>query len=326
MPYTCDVEGCGRSYLRKEHLTRHRKEHTTAPSFSCPSCGTSFTRGDTLRRHMALHGPSAPPARVAQACIPCHRTKTRCDGQQPVCSTCREKGKFCEWPQPLGKSSSASPSASSTAPETTPNPITPPGSLAPGMSSTGMLMPTTMAPTVATTSDIIDFITLGSQSFLTESMTLQSQIVYFEQFHPQWPLLHRGLYETNVQPRLLVGAVVTVGLWFAGSPQTKDLSKRLHDQLLIETRDKLLDLSQQSRQGLLSPRTDLLPIFQATLIAMILAPYRADESLESVMMTHAMLLELFHTTGVYDQPKINAASVNCGHIGYSSIFREYYQR
>ncbi|EFQ25971.1 uncharacterized protein GLRG_01115 [Colletotrichum graminicola M1.001] len=329
MAYTCDLEGCGRSYLRKEHLTRHKKEHTSTPSFSCPSCGANFTRGDTLRRHMVLHGPSAPPARVAQACIPCHRTKTRCDGQQPVCLTCIGKGKSCEWPQPCGKPSSRSPYRSSTASETTPNLITHPEPLASRVSSPSLPMQAIMPSTMATMIDTIDFNTSESQWFLTELRSLQSQIVYFEHFHPQWPLLHRGLYETTKQPRLLVRAVVTVGLWFDGSSKSKDLSIKLHDHLLIETGNKLvslLDLLEHSRKGLLSPRADLLPIFQVTLIVMILVPYRADKSTESVMITHPILLEIFKATGVYDQPKINAGSQLCWHSGYTWIFRESYQR
>ncbi|KAK1579299.1 uncharacterized protein LY79DRAFT_592937 [Colletotrichum navitas] len=326
MAYTCDLEGCGRSYLRKEHLTRHKKEHTAAPSFPCPSCGTKFTRGDTLRRHMVLHGPSAPPTRVAQACIPCHRTKTRCDGQQPVCLTCSDKGKSCEWPQPCGKASFRPTYRSSTAPEKTPNLITQPERMAERMSSPSLPMKANMPSTMATMVDTIDFSAPESQWFLNELGILQSQRAYFEQFHPQWPLLHRGLYETTTQSRLLVRAVVTVGLWFDGSSESKELSIKLHDHLLIETGNKLLDLLEQSKKGLLSPRTDLLPIFQATLIVMILVPYRADKSMESVMITHPMLLEIFKVTGVYDQPKINAGSRLGWHSGYTWVFRESYQR
>ncbi|KAK2038390.1 hypothetical protein LZ31DRAFT_570138 [Colletotrichum somersetense] len=322
MPYTCDLEGCGRSYLRKEHLTRHKKEHATTFSFSCPSCETKFSRGDTLRRHMILHGPSVPPTRVAQACIPCHRTKTRCNGQQPVCSTCSGKSKSCEWPQSRGKSSSRSPSGSSTTLETTPNLVTLPDTLTATMLLADLPMQTILPSTIST----IDFSNPESQQFLSEPMILQSHRIYFERFHPQWPLLHRGLYETTTQPSLLVRAVVTIGLWFDGLSQSKDLSTRLHDHLLIETGNELLDLLEQSKQGLLSPSTYLLPVFQATLIAMILVPYRSDKSMENIMITHAMLLEIFKATGVYDQSKINAGSRLCGHSSYIWVFRELYQR
>lgn len=45
MPYTCEVEGCGRVYQRKEHLNRHKKDHDEVKSFECPACGAKFSRG-----------------------------------------------------------------------------------------------------------------------------------------------------------------------------------------------------------------------------------------------------------------------------------------
>lgn len=77
---------------------------------------------------------------------------------------------------------------------------------------------------------------------------------------------------------------------------------------------------------MLSPRMDLLPVFQSMLISTILVPYRADQSMDNVMMTHAMLLETFKATGVYEQSKINLGSQLCGHSGYPWIFKELYQR
>lgn len=62
------------------------------------------------------------------------------------------------------------------------------------------------------------------------------------------------------------------------------------------------------------------------LISTILVPYRADKTMENVMMTHAMLLETFKATGIYDQSKINTASQLCGNSGYPWVFRESYQR
>ncbi|WYZ46636.1 hypothetical protein EsH8_IX_000861 [Colletotrichum jinshuiense] len=327
MPFTCDHDGCGRSYLRKEHLTRHKKEHAATPSFCCPSCGTSFTRGDTLRRHMVLHGPSAPPTRVAQACVPCHRTKTRCDGQQPVCSTCSDKGKCCKWPETRGKSqserSSLSPSNSSAAGCTPPNPVILPQPTAPCLPPSSMHVLTSTPPTPTTMPETHD---VSPESILSETMRLQLQNIYFTEFHPHWPLLHRQMFETTAQHTLLTRAVITVGLWFAASPDSKALAIKLHDHLLVETGNKLLDLLEQSRQGLLSPRAELLPTFQATLIATILVPYRADKSMDNVMMTHAMLLEVFKATGVYEQSQINLGSQVYGHGMYPWLFQELYQR
>lgn len=71
-------------------------------------------------------------------------------------------------------------------------------------------------------------------------MKLQLQRVYFEHFHPLWPLLHREVYETTAQPNLLTRSVLTVGLWFSGSPGSRNLAIKFHDHLLIETGNKLV--------------------------------------------------------------------------------------
>ncbi|TLD33470.1 hypothetical protein PspLS_00092 [Pyricularia sp. CBS 133598] len=123
MPYTCEVEGCGRVYQRKEHLNRHKKDHDEVKSFECPACGAKFSRGDTLRRHMNLHGPRAEgplPARVAKACVNCHKSKTRCDGREPTCSPCADKGRECAYPKRDGGGSGGGGGGDNDAPKVSP--------------------------------------------------------------------------------------------------------------------------------------------------------------------------------------------------------------
>lgn len=58
---------------------------------------------------MNLHGPRAEgplPARVAKACVNCHKSKTRCDGREPTCSPCADKGRECAYPKRDGGGSS----------------------------------------------------------------------------------------------------------------------------------------------------------------------------------------------------------------------------
>ncbi|KAF4894803.1 Zinc finger protein zas1 [Colletotrichum fructicola] len=198
-----------------------------------------------------------------------------------------------------------------------------PDPLTTGMSPTGLLTQTIMPPAPMTMTDTFDF---APGSMLDEGMRMQLQRVYFDHFHPQWPMLHRETFESTMQPKLLMQAVITVGLWFASAPGSRDLAIRFHDHLLIEVGNRILELLEQSRRGMLSPRVDLLPVFQAMLISTILVPYRADKTMENVMMTHAMLLETFKATGLYDQSKINAASQLCGNSGYPWVFRESCQR
>ncbi|KIK43310.1 hypothetical protein CY34DRAFT_719859 [Suillus luteus UH-Slu-Lm8-n1] len=39
----------------------------------------------------------APHPRVVHACDHCRRRKTKCSGDQPVCTSCKKRGKVCQW-------------------------------------------------------------------------------------------------------------------------------------------------------------------------------------------------------------------------------------
>jgi len=42
--YTCPVNGCGKSFQRKEHLTRHERAHNPETLFVCKVCKRKFNR------------------------------------------------------------------------------------------------------------------------------------------------------------------------------------------------------------------------------------------------------------------------------------------
>jgi hypothetical protein len=56
--FRCNVSGCGKCFLRGEHLKRHvRSIHTYDKPFKCtiPSCGKHFSRRDNLVQHLKIH-------------------------------------------------------------------------------------------------------------------------------------------------------------------------------------------------------------------------------------------------------------------------------
>ncbi|KFY64612.1 hypothetical protein V496_03149 [Pseudogymnoascus sp. VKM F-4515 (FW-2607)] len=53
----CDHPGCTRSYLRAEHLNRHRLTHETS-AFQCCLCTKQFSRNDLLHAHLKRHEKS----------------------------------------------------------------------------------------------------------------------------------------------------------------------------------------------------------------------------------------------------------------------------
>ncbi|KAG7093250.1 hypothetical protein E1B28_006936 [Marasmius oreades] len=56
--YVCTVDGCGKCFVRGEHLKRHvRSLHTWEKPHKCPhpGCGKSFSRRDNLGQHVRVH-------------------------------------------------------------------------------------------------------------------------------------------------------------------------------------------------------------------------------------------------------------------------------
>ncbi|OJA15353.1 hypothetical protein AZE42_09050 [Rhizopogon vesiculosus] len=56
--YTCHVDGCGKCFVRSEHLKRHiRSIHTNDKPWVCSvwGCERSFSRRDNLNQHMRIH-------------------------------------------------------------------------------------------------------------------------------------------------------------------------------------------------------------------------------------------------------------------------------
>ncbi|KAJ5541904.1 hypothetical protein N7535_004323 [Penicillium sp. DV-2018c] len=55
--FECTFEGCGKSYSRAEHLSRHALNHTPKQIYRCdfPNCYRSFVRQDLCARHRERH-------------------------------------------------------------------------------------------------------------------------------------------------------------------------------------------------------------------------------------------------------------------------------
>ncbi|KAJ7483555.1 hypothetical protein FB451DRAFT_1029030 [Mycena latifolia] len=58
--FVCGVAGCGKGFVRGEHLKRHvRSIHTYEKPHKCPfeGCGKAFSRRDNLAQHSRVHLP-----------------------------------------------------------------------------------------------------------------------------------------------------------------------------------------------------------------------------------------------------------------------------
>ncbi|KAF7915487.1 uncharacterized protein EAE98_011090 [Botrytis deweyae] len=108
--WSCQFEGCTKSFQRKEHLTRHQKSHSDSyPAHICRICHKEFSRSDGLQRHLGRHGQEfkKPTGRSRRACAACHTSKIKCDGNDP-CFRCEKKNTPCRYGLRQGLSAIAS--------------------------------------------------------------------------------------------------------------------------------------------------------------------------------------------------------------------------
>jgi general transcription factor IIIA len=57
-PFSCDFEGCDKSFKRKDQLMRHIRSHTGEKNHVCgkDGCGRAFITAAQLQRHINVHG------------------------------------------------------------------------------------------------------------------------------------------------------------------------------------------------------------------------------------------------------------------------------
>jgi hypothetical protein len=62
--------------------------------------------------------------------------------------------------------------------------------------------------------------------------------IYFHNFHPIWPILHRGTLELSKEPCVLLQSMVMIGLWVKGSPESRETAMTFHRKLLSAIHDQ----------------------------------------------------------------------------------------
>ncbi|KAE8327144.1 transcription factor with C2H2 and Zn(2)-Cys(6) DNA binding domain [Aspergillus sergii] len=193
--FHCRYQGCSASYRRQEHRTRHESQHSSLQTADCPFCDRSFSRSDTLRRHIRRdhEEEQLQTSRATRACRSCRVGKVRCRGGNP-CKQCREKGHRCIFEDPVPPQPNA-PDVHPCLDE----------SMNPEPSGLNQNDP-------------------GHQV----DQYIQS---YFIHFHPRWPFLHRATFSASHEPSLLLYAVVMIGMWVSGKDSSRRSALDLHRRL-----------------------------------------------------------------------------------------------
>ncbi|KAE8370173.1 transcription factor with C2H2 and Zn(2)-Cys(6) DNA binding domain [Aspergillus caelatus] len=249
--FHCRYQGCSASYRRQEHRTRHESQHSRARTANCPFCDRSFSRSDTLRRHIRRdhEEEQIQTSRATRACRSCRLGKVRCRGGNP-CRQCREKGHRCIFedrvPQP-------------DAPD---------------------------APDAhASLGEAIDPEPSGLNQNDPQSQIDQYIQLYFARFHPQWPFLHRATFSASHEPSLLLYAVVMIGMWVSGKDSSRRSALDLHRRLGACIRQQQATWQDLSNQQPRPASTWPIATYQGVLLYLIFSLLSAPHYSHSLNLT-----------------------------------------
>lgn len=214
-PFRCHFPGCGLSYRRKEHLTRHAKSHFQTECFECSFCDRVFARNDTLRQHVRTNHKTRELqySRAIQACTYCRSRRSKCDGQSP-CGACFQRGIQCSYTQnSRGRALEQNRCQNG---HTSPIPSVEPDC------AYSFYYPATEPIGPIQRSETIENSPCRIAPYVQ---------AYFDKFHPKWPFLHPATFDPDHEPPFLAQSVVMMGSWAMVESNSQQTAKDLHKRL-----------------------------------------------------------------------------------------------
>ncbi|PKX97579.1 C2H2 type zinc finger domain protein [Aspergillus novofumigatus IBT 16806] len=133
----------------------------------------------------------------------------------------------------------------------------------------------------------LSHLSLSRQGNPKNAETLGYVEIYFEKFHPVWPLLHRATFEPSQEPPILLQSVVMMGMWMTGDEKMQCHAVKLHDKLsslVYEQRDKWAAISSESEVQSPWP----MATYQATLIQIIFASLKDAHSQVDIQLARTI--------------------------------------
>lgn len=66
--------------------------------------------------------------------------------------------------------------------------------------------------------------------------------LYFVHFHPFWPFIMKSSFTPRKEPRILVLAIMMIGLWITGEDRLRKLAWTIHDHLHVMVKRQMVSL------------------------------------------------------------------------------------
>ncbi|OJJ42562.1 hypothetical protein ASPZODRAFT_20332 [Penicilliopsis zonata CBS 506.65] len=285
---------CGKSFARKEHLTRHQATHEQL-AYGCEVCQRRFSRKELLRRHAAVHELNY--TRAVVSCNACHANKTKCSGG-PRCSLCARRGINCTFQRGTTESASSFPARDEWLLNLSiiPSKQIYPGdleALSPGMEAIHQVL---VAEKPSSLEEAIQ------ESDEWREWRTRCMETYFQCFHLRWPILNAPSFDLTTASLSLTASVCVIGTQLQkDSRSTERLwADQVHDLLLEQLLRALID------PGLM-PQGQAWPIdlFQAVLLTLVFSLYRTDESvLSSAMLLRATFISRLREIGAFNAEQL----------------------
>lgn len=167
---------------------------------------------DLLRRHIRIYHPDREPptSRAQKTCAACRARKERCHGGFP-CSACQKRGIVC------------SPGKREVQEEHIDNNVE--------ISQQPSILIPSPAPSRPNSSTVLDTPRWIAHDYVD---------IYFDNFHPKWPFLHRATFDVTKEPCVLVQSVVMIGLWIEGSKKSRNAAIDFHHSLCSAIRAQMV--------------------------------------------------------------------------------------
>ncbi|OOQ81546.1 transcription factor with C2H2 and Zn(2)-Cys(6) DNA binding protein [Penicillium brasilianum] len=184
---------------------------------------------------------------------------------------------------------------------------------------------TTASTTSRSPSDEQVFAATVDTEVLMEDRTAQTKHyvdLYFEHFHPHWPILHRATFSIPDEPPLLLQAVLMIGLWVSEKPSARQAAVDLHQKLGLWIREQrvqwenLIPRKENGEEGPVS----ICPIatYQGILLYLIF-------SLIQESSTRSLSLKLTLSSSDYEILSVLVQVCRRNHVFYYPGMLERYQ-